>query len=51
MTRTLLKFKIHLATVTEANLEYEGSVTIDRDLMRAADIAPYEQIELSLRTG
>ena len=36
MTRTLLKSKIHLATVTEANLEYEGSVTIDRDLMIAA---------------
>ena len=36
MTRTMLKSKIHRATVTEANVEYEGSVTIDRDLMDAA---------------
>ncbi len=46
MTRTMLKSKIHLATVTEANLEYEGSVTIDRDLLSAADIAPYEQVDI-----
>ena len=46
MTRTLLKSKIHRATVTEANLEYEGSVTIDPDLLRAADILPYESVEI-----
>jgi aspartate 1-decarboxylase len=42
----MLKSKIHRATVTEANVEYEGSVTIDRDLMRAADILPYERVEI-----
>ena len=46
MKRTLLKSKIHRATVTEANLEYEGSVSIDVDLMREADILPYEQVEI-----
>ena len=46
MKRTMLKSKIHRATVTEANIEYEGSVTIDRNLMEAADILPYEQVEL-----
>lgn len=46
MIRTLLKSKIHRATVTEANLEYEGSITIDRDLLRAADILPYERVEI-----
>ena len=46
MTRTMLKSKIHRATVTEANVEYEGSVTIDPDLMRAADILPYERVEI-----
>ena len=46
MTRTLLKSKIHRATVTEANLDYEGSVTIDADLLRAADILPYERVEI-----
>jgi aspartate 1-decarboxylase len=42
----MLKSKIHRATVTEANLEYEGSVTIDEDLLRAADILPYEQVDI-----
>jgi aspartate 1-decarboxylase len=42
----MLKSKIHRATVTEANLEYEGSITIDEDLLRAADILPYEQVDL-----
>jgi aspartate 1-decarboxylase len=46
MTRKLLKSKIHRATVTEANIEYEGSVTIDRDLMDAADLLPYEQVDI-----
>jgi aspartate 1-decarboxylase len=44
--RKLLKSKIHRATVTEANLEYEGSVSIDADLLRAADILPYEEVSL-----
>ena len=46
MIRTLLKSKIHRATVTEANLEYEGSVTIDALLMDAADLLPYEQVQI-----
>lgn len=46
MFRTLLKSKIHRATVTEADLHYEGSVTIDADLMRAADIVPHERVEV-----
>jgi aspartate 1-decarboxylase len=46
MTRTMLKSKIHRATVTEANLEYEGSVSIDEDVLRAADILPYESVEI-----
>lgn len=44
--RTLLKGKIHRATVTEANLDYEGSITIDAALMEAADILPYEQVHV-----
>ena len=43
----MLKSKIHRATVTDANLDYEGSITIDRDLMRAADILPHEQVQSS----
>jgi len=46
VTRTMLKSKIHRATVTEANVEYEGSITIDADLLRAADILPYEQVDV-----
>jgi aspartate 1-decarboxylase len=46
MTRTLLKSKIHRATVTEANLEYEGSIAIDPELLRAADILPYEAVDV-----
>lgn len=44
MTRTFLKSKIHRATVTEANLNYEGSLTIDRDLMEKADILEFEKV-------
>lgn len=40
----MLKSKIHRATVTGADLHYEGSVTIDRDLMDAADIVSYEKV-------
>lgn len=46
MHRTLLKSKIHRATVTEADIEYEGSITIDRDLMDAADFQHYEQVHI-----
>jgi aspartate 1-decarboxylase len=46
MLRTLLKSKIHRATVTEANLDYEGSVTIDAALMDAADLIPHERVEI-----
>lgn len=46
MKRTLLKSKIHRATVTDANLDYEGSLTIDRLLLEAADILPHEQVEV-----
>jgi L-aspartate-alpha-decarboxylase len=43
-TRTMLKSKIHRATVTDANLNYVGSITVDRDLLEAADMRPYEQV-------
>lgn len=46
MLRTMLKSKIHRATVTEADLDYVGSVTIDEDLMEAADLLPGEQVAI-----
>lgn len=46
MRRTLFKGKIHRARVTEANLNYMGSITIDVDLMQAADILPYELVQV-----
>ena len=46
MRRTLFKSKIHRATVTHADLDYEGSVTIDAKLMRAADILPHEKVAI-----
>lgn len=46
MTITMLKAKIHRATVTDAHLDYEGSVTIDSDLLAAAGILPYERVEI-----
>ena len=46
MQRMMFKSKIHRATVTEADLHYEGSITIDRDLLRAADIWPHERVEV-----
>jgi len=46
MQRTLLKSKIHRAKVTDANINYEGSLTIDQDLMEAADILAFEQIKV-----
>jgi aspartate 1-decarboxylase len=42
----MLKSKIHRATITGADLEYEGSITIDRDLMDAADILSYEKVAI-----
>jgi aspartate 1-decarboxylase len=44
--RTVLKSKIHRATVTQADLHYEGSITIDSALMEAADILPFEQVHV-----
>ena len=46
MKRVLLKSKIHRATVTEANVNYEGSITVDKELMDAADLIPYEQVHI-----
>jgi aspartate 1-decarboxylase len=46
MRRTVLKSKIHRATVTDTNLDYEGSLTIDADLLDEADILPNEQIHV-----
>lgn len=46
MQRKMLKSKIHRATVTGADLHYEGSVTIDLNLMEAADIVPYEAVAI-----
>ncbi|PIQ86718.1 MAG: aspartate 1-decarboxylase [Candidatus Omnitrophica bacterium CG11_big_fil_rev_8_21_14_0_20_43_6] len=46
MLRTMLKSKIHRATVTESNLNYEGSITIDADLVRAADLLEHEKVEI-----
>ena len=46
MQRTLLKSKIHRATVTDANLHYQGSVTVDPLLMQAADLLPWERVEI-----
>jgi aspartate 1-decarboxylase len=46
MQRLMFKSKIHRATVTAANRDYEGSLTVDADLLDAADILPYEQIHV-----
>ncbi|WP_328604926.1 aspartate 1-decarboxylase [Amycolatopsis sp. NBC_00345] len=46
MYRTMLKSKIHRATVTQADLHYVGSVTVDEDLMEAADLLPGEQVSI-----
>ena len=46
MRRSLFKSKIHRATVTDADLDYEGSVTLDEQLMQAADILPYERVHI-----
>jgi aspartate 1-decarboxylase len=46
MQRTMLKSKIHRATVTDADLHYQGSVKIDPVLMAAADVLPHERVEI-----
>jgi aspartate 1-decarboxylase len=52
MRRTLCKSKIHRATLTGADLHYEGSCTVDRDLMDAADLLPFEKVQVvNVNTG
>jgi len=46
LRRSLLKSKIHRATVTHADVDYEGSVTLDTHLLEAADILPYEEVHV-----
>ena len=46
MQREMLKSKIHRVTVTQAELYYEGSITVDKDLLQAADILPYEKVQV-----
>lgn len=46
MQRTMMKSKIHRAVVTDANLNYVGSITIDSDLMAAADLLEYEHVHV-----
>lgn len=47
MLRCILRAKIHTATVTDSNLSYEGSITIDESLLKKAGIIPYEQVMVS----
>jgi len=47
MLRCMLRAKIHMATVTESNLAYEGSITIDENILKKAGILPYEQVMIS----
>jgi aspartate 1-decarboxylase len=52
MLITMCKSKIHRATVTDANLNYEGSISIDRKLMDAANMLPFEKVQvLNINTG
>lgn len=46
MQRFMLKSKLHRATVTDADLHYEGSISIDEDLMEAAKILPFEKVDI-----
>ena|SRR5579884_1760635 len=46
MRRSMLKSKIHRATVTHADLDYEGSLTLDAGLLEAADILPFEEVHV-----
>ncbi len=47
MQRYMCKGKIHRATVTEADLNYPGSITIDKELMKAVDLLPYEMVQIT----
>lgn len=47
MLRCILRAKIHMATVTDSNLAYEGSITIDGEILKRAGILPYEQVMVS----
>ncbi len=47
MLRCMLKAKIHMATVTGSNLEYEGSITIDKAILKETGILPFEQVMVS----
>ncbi|HNT69488.1 MAG TPA: aspartate 1-decarboxylase [Syntrophorhabdaceae bacterium] len=52
MQRTMMKSKIHRATVTDSKLHYEGSITIDGLLMEKSNILPYEQVDIyNVTTG
>ena len=52
MLLTMMKAKLHRATVTQADLEYEGSIAIDRDLLDQSGILPHEQVDvLNITTG
>ena len=52
MLVTMMKAKLHRATVTQADLDYEGSIAIDRDLLEASGILPHEQVDvLNITTG
>ncbi len=44
MFRQILKAKIHRATVTDSRIDYEGSITVDEELLRSADIVPWEKV-------
>lgn len=46
MIRTMMKAKIHRATVTDSNLDYQGSITIDEGLLEKTGIIPYEQVDI-----
>ncbi len=46
MLRTMMKAKIHRATVTDSNLDYQGSITIDESLLEKTGIIPYEQVDI-----
>ena len=46
MLRVMMKSKIHRASITQAELHYEGSLTVSAELMRAADILPYEMVHV-----
>lgn len=52
MLVTLMRAKLHRATVTQADMDYEGSIAIDRELLEASGILPHEQVDvLNITTG